>query len=205
MRREERVTVQGPVKEQQPDGMSHGGCPRPQWLGIGWAPWRRRGGCLRSSSNPPQHAKGRTGDCPGPRKGATTRRNVSHRGGGGWGTTPPFQRRPPYVPPLLPGPKLPAPPPPRLSCTAPPLLRCCALLCPSASGSVVHLPLAVRQRPPCPPVAPWSSAASSAPRSRWRRGSIRRPVFFALVLSAPTSDRLDTALFCWLINIHTSD
>ena len=26
MRREERVTVQGPVKEQQPDGMSHEGC-----------------------------------------------------------------------------------------------------------------------------------------------------------------------------------
>ena len=25
MRREERVTVQGPIKEQQPDGMSHGG------------------------------------------------------------------------------------------------------------------------------------------------------------------------------------
>ena len=25
MRREERVTVQGPVKEQRPDGMSHGG------------------------------------------------------------------------------------------------------------------------------------------------------------------------------------
>ena len=24
MRREERVTVQGPVKEQQPDGLSHG-------------------------------------------------------------------------------------------------------------------------------------------------------------------------------------
>ena len=32
MRREERVTVQGPVKEQQPDGMSHMGslgCPSP--------------------------------------------------------------------------------------------------------------------------------------------------------------------------------
>ena len=28
MRREERVTVQGPVKEQQPDGMSHGGSGR---------------------------------------------------------------------------------------------------------------------------------------------------------------------------------
>ena len=27
MRREERVTVQGPVKEQQPDGMSHRGVP----------------------------------------------------------------------------------------------------------------------------------------------------------------------------------
>ena len=28
MRREERVTVQGPVKEQQPDGMSHRGLPK---------------------------------------------------------------------------------------------------------------------------------------------------------------------------------
>ena len=28
-------------------------------------------------SDPTQHAKGRTGDCPGPRKGATTRRNVT--------------------------------------------------------------------------------------------------------------------------------
>ena len=33
-------------------------------------------------SDPTQHAKGRTGDRPGPRKGATTRRNVT-RGGGG--------------------------------------------------------------------------------------------------------------------------
>ena len=32
-------------------------------------------------SDPTQHAKGRTGACPGPRKGATTRRNVA-RGGG---------------------------------------------------------------------------------------------------------------------------
>ena len=32
MRREERVTVQGPVKEQQPDGMSHRGLA--QGLGI---------------------------------------------------------------------------------------------------------------------------------------------------------------------------
>ena len=34
------------------------------------------------SSDPTQHAKGRTGDCPGPHKGATTRRNVTQ--GGEW-------------------------------------------------------------------------------------------------------------------------
>ena len=33
-----------------------------------------------------QHAEGRTGDCPGPRKGATTRRNVTQGGGGGGGS-----------------------------------------------------------------------------------------------------------------------
>ena len=32
------------------------------------------------SSDPTQHAKGRTGDCPGPAKGATTRRNVTQGG-----------------------------------------------------------------------------------------------------------------------------
>ena len=41
-------------------------------------------------SDPTQHAKGRAGDCPGPRKGATTRRTVTQglggsRGGGGGG------------------------------------------------------------------------------------------------------------------------
>ena len=35
------------------------------------------------SSDPTQRAKGRTGDRPGPRKGATTRRNVTQGGGGG--------------------------------------------------------------------------------------------------------------------------
>ena len=33
-------------------------------------------------SDPTQHAKGRTGDCPGPRKETTTRRNVPGGGGG---------------------------------------------------------------------------------------------------------------------------
>ena len=34
-------------------------------------------------SDPTQHAKGRTGDYPGPRKETTTRRNVTQGGGGG--------------------------------------------------------------------------------------------------------------------------
>ena len=56
------------------------------------------------SSDPTQHAKGRTGDRPGPRKGATTRRNVTQgeparqKGGdfkGGWGTqSDAFDHRP---------------------------------------------------------------------------------------------------------------
>ena len=48
-----------------------------------WAPQTRqrhqqehRPQRLTERSNPTQQAKGRTGDCPGPRKGATTRRNV---------------------------------------------------------------------------------------------------------------------------------
>ena len=35
MRREERVTVQGSVKEQQPDGMSHRGSIEPPKTGGG--------------------------------------------------------------------------------------------------------------------------------------------------------------------------
>ena len=56
MRREERVTVQGPVKKQQPDGMSHRGIegsghggrfsaiPNPNAHGGGTGSARRRGG-----------------------------------------------------------------------------------------------------------------------------------------------------------------
>ena len=42
MRRDERVTVQGPVKEQQPDGMSHGGG------GV----WRARAVTTRAMGSP---------------------------------------------------------------------------------------------------------------------------------------------------------
>ena len=53
------------------------------------------------SSDPTQHAEGRTGDCPGPRKGATTRRNVTQ---GGRGVRPTLERRTPSggAPPPLP-------------------------------------------------------------------------------------------------------
>ena len=52
-----------------------------------WAPrtWQRHQQQHRpqwptESSDPTQHAKGRTGDCPGPRKETTTRRNVTQGG-----------------------------------------------------------------------------------------------------------------------------
>ena len=56
-------------------------------------------------SDPTQHAKGRTGDCPGPRKGATTVTNVTQGGvlalaAPGWG---PEATRPPAVLALGPG------------------------------------------------------------------------------------------------------
>ena len=129
MRREERGTIRGPVKEQQPDGMSHGGAggrlceqqkqsngPRnnqhnPPYANH-WAPltrkwhtmphpahprhtnrWARRTRKQHQqahrpqrpteSRGPAQHAKGRTCDCPGPRKETTTRQNVTQGGGGG--------------------------------------------------------------------------------------------------------------------------
>ena len=46
------------------------------------------------SSNPTQHAEGRTGDCPGPRKGATTRRNVTKGGVASLGIRSPMVCRP---------------------------------------------------------------------------------------------------------------
>ena len=42
---------------------------------------------LTKRSDPTQHAKGRKGDCPGPRKETATRRNVT-RGGGGYTVWP---------------------------------------------------------------------------------------------------------------------
>ena len=47
-----------------------------------WAPQTRKRHQQRPTerSDPMQHAKGRTGDCPGPRKGTATRRNVTQGG-----------------------------------------------------------------------------------------------------------------------------
>ena len=38
---------------------------------------------LSEYNDPPQHAKGKTDVCPGPRNEAATRRNVTQGGGGG--------------------------------------------------------------------------------------------------------------------------
>ena len=76
------TTVQGPVKNQQSDGVSHSGKRHQQ---------EHRPQRPTESSDPAQHAKGRTGDCPGPRKETTTRRNVT-QGEGGSGGVP--QRAP---------------------------------------------------------------------------------------------------------------
>ena len=60
MQREERVTAQGPVKEQQPDGMSHRG-------GGGGTPTNG----LRERGNNTSKSTGRSG-----RQKAATRRNM---------------------------------------------------------------------------------------------------------------------------------
>ena len=77
---------------------SYGLCPSPAPNGFRWQVGLGGGGGgggggrhqqehrpqrPTESSDPTQHAKGRTGDRPGPRKGATTRRNVTQGGGGG--------------------------------------------------------------------------------------------------------------------------
>ena len=50
-------------------------------------------------SDPTQHAKGRPGDCPGPRKETTTGRNVTQGGGGGGGARDALQAKGPQGPP----------------------------------------------------------------------------------------------------------
>ena len=48
----------------------------PRWVCMegGQEHWPQR---PTENSDPTRHAKGRTGDCPGPRKETTTRRNVT--------------------------------------------------------------------------------------------------------------------------------
>ena len=57
---------------------------QPQHTNNHWAPrthqQEHRPQRPTESSNPTQHAKGRTGDCPGPRKETTTRRHVTQGG-----------------------------------------------------------------------------------------------------------------------------
>ena len=87
-------------------------------------------------SDPTQHAKGRTGDRPGPRKGATTRRHVTQGGGGGGAGTPAQACAPP------PGgstPEAPPPPPRRV-----PLYNSA----PAGGGGAFQTPRPPPQTPP---------------------------------------------------------
>ena len=81
MRREDRVTVQGPVREPTQDDTPPQRQPQPRQTEY-WALRARthmhRPHGRADNDDPTQHGKGRTGDCPGPRKETTT-----HGGGRG--------------------------------------------------------------------------------------------------------------------------
>ena len=64
-----------PPHPAQPQHTNHGAPrTRKRHQQVHWPQWPTE------SSDPTQHAKGRTGDCPGPRKETTTRRNVTQGG-----------------------------------------------------------------------------------------------------------------------------
>ena len=103
MRRDERVTVQGPVKEQQPDGMSHGGRAKDFWN--------------EKPPAPRQHAVAHTlwHGAP-PEQGPRFKWGKGGRVGGGRGVPPqplwsasalqPFSNRPTVTPEALPQPPI---------------------------------------------------------------------------------------------------
>ena len=92
------------------------------------------------SSDPTQHAKGRTGDCPGPRKGTSIRRNVT-RGGGGGGLCV----RPEPPPPPLRTPE----PTPTVTNEKPPIWA------PAAPGQIFWASVDLGTEPPPPPRPPY--------------------------------------------------
>ena len=90
MRREERVTVQGPVKEQQPDGMSHGrGGAGPDVCGRHGAGGAARHAASGASKARPavQQYRGEGGVCDNVVRGLFRRGGGALRSGG---TSPPL-------------------------------------------------------------------------------------------------------------------
>ena len=87
MRRDERVTAQGPVKEQQPDGMSHGGGMPQSAPGIICGEWHMNGTvgggggayCFAPAAQPTPFARTTVGDVSVKRWHFTT---VLTKGGG---------------------------------------------------------------------------------------------------------------------------
>ena len=133
------------------------------------------------SSDPTQHAKGRTGDRPGPRKGATTRRNVTQGGRGALvcAQTPAQNRmsnetvrheaaggaRTRLARESVPGPPRHSPPPP----------------------------------PPLPHPRPFVQAAAVAERSRPERSRINT---FHVSLNRPLLTRQPPSISCQLTSLH---
>ena len=76
MRREERVTVQGPVKEQQPDGMSHRGVTI---LSLGVLQLYLVMGTGGGAGRPPACPDLRTSQMQGLRTGNATQGHRPHR------------------------------------------------------------------------------------------------------------------------------
>ena len=91
-------------------------------------------------SDPRQHAKGRTGDRPGPRKGTATRRNVTQGGGGSVATGGGPSVLPPAAPWAAAAPALPALTTGLRRERGPRGERCALAFCPRAVSSCAGVP-----------------------------------------------------------------
>ena len=110
------MTVQGPVKKQQPDGLSHRGTPPPSTApetvehpsGSGWEhpPWSNRNRPAAAAGHESAHRqcttarRMRTGHEPSPRQthGGWSRPGPDPKGGGGGGGRAPLTRKR-HIPP----------------------------------------------------------------------------------------------------------
>ena len=115
MRRDERVTVQGPVKEQQPDGMSHrGATPPPLLMHSCCLPPPRPPGTARAAGDPGHHP----GHLPAVQRHEGLHRVPAGAGGGGPDPRAPQPAGDPEQPRLAPRGPPERPPAPALAAAA---------------------------------------------------------------------------------------